>query len=104
LHRFCLGLVFQLTVIAFSMSISKYFAAKDVDDSRASVKRPADSRSTNIKRGSASSLSASSKGDTDSLSSLREEWRVLYAETLPSAARQKAPEQSKWFVLTEYKS
>ena len=38
------------------------------------------------------------KEDKDDLVALREEWRVLYAETLPAAARRKASEQSKWSV------
>lgn len=38
------------------------------------------------------------KNDKDDLEALREEWRTLYAETLPKAARGKDPAQPKWCV------
>ena len=38
------------------------------------------------------------KNDKDDLEALREEWRTLYAETLPKAARGKDSAQPKWSV------
>lgn len=51
--------------------------------------------------GKSESEKPKSSASSDDLLALREEWRVLYAETLPAAARAKAPEQSKWCVFIE---
>lgn len=78
------------------MSISKYFDSASPREKGGSVtkaKSLPDERPVDIDLGA---REQSPKEDDRSIDDLREEWRVLYAETLPRAAREKASSQAKW--------
>lgn len=97
------------------MSISKYFTS---DPTRSSYearstrsskgKRPhSDTPSDVVKQDKTSTKADAQDGNNkrvkreekgSSNDALREEWRTLYAETLPKAARERLPSQAKWYA------
>ena len=109
IHRHSVTFVGFSRTFANMSTISKYFAPVPTSDNAAcegtgaSKKRKRDALHIDQVTGSGTPASKPLVPDiseTRTLPDLQEEWRVLYSQTLPSAARRKDPAQTKWWVST----